>query len=70
MRDLSKPGRNAGDFGPCAITIGNFDGVHVGHRDHAPRGGHGARGRLESRRTDIRSASREIGCAGERARAC
>lgn len=20
------------DFGPCAITIGNFDGVHVGHR--------------------------------------
>ncbi|HTW63635.1 MAG TPA: bifunctional riboflavin kinase/FAD synthetase [Bryobacteraceae bacterium] len=21
-----------GDFGPCAITIGNFDGVHAGHR--------------------------------------
>jgi riboflavin kinase/FMN adenylyltransferase len=21
-----------GDFGPCAITIGNFDGVHVGHQ--------------------------------------
>src|SRR5258708_28479025 len=21
-----------GDFGPCAITIGNFDGVHNGHR--------------------------------------
>jgi len=21
-----------GDFGPCAITIGNFDGVHSGHR--------------------------------------
>jgi riboflavin kinase / FMN adenylyltransferase len=20
------------DFGPCAMTIGNFDGVHVGHR--------------------------------------
>src|ERR1700691_4173277 len=20
------------DFGPCAITIGNFDGVHGGHR--------------------------------------
>ncbi|MGA2215836.1 MAG: bifunctional riboflavin kinase/FAD synthetase [Bryobacteraceae bacterium] len=20
------------DFGPCAITIGNFDGVHLGHR--------------------------------------
>jgi len=21
------------DFGPCAISIGNFDGVHVGHRE-------------------------------------
>jgi riboflavin kinase/FMN adenylyltransferase len=21
------------DFGPCALTIGNFDGVHVGHRE-------------------------------------
>lgn len=21
------------DFGPCAITIGNFDGVHCGHRE-------------------------------------
>lgn len=21
------------DFGPCAITIGNFDGVHAGHRE-------------------------------------
>jgi riboflavin kinase/FMN adenylyltransferase len=21
------------DFGPCAITIGNFDGVHIGHRE-------------------------------------
>jgi riboflavin kinase/FMN adenylyltransferase len=20
------------DFGPCAITIGNFDGVHIGHQ--------------------------------------
>ena len=20
------------DFGPSAVTIGNFDGVHVGHR--------------------------------------
>ena len=20
------------DFGPCAITIGNFDGLHIGHR--------------------------------------
>jgi riboflavin kinase/FMN adenylyltransferase len=22
----------AGAFGPCAVTIGNFDGVHLGHR--------------------------------------
>lgn len=22
-----------GDFGPCAITIGNFDGVHIGHQE-------------------------------------
>lgn len=22
----------AADFGPCALTIGNFDGVHLGHR--------------------------------------
>ena len=21
------------DFGPCAITLGNFDGVHLGHRE-------------------------------------
>jgi len=21
------------DFGPCAITIGNFDGVHLGHQE-------------------------------------
>ena len=21
------------DFGPCALTIGNFDGVHRGHRE-------------------------------------
>lgn len=21
-----------GDFGPCALTIGNFDGAHIGHR--------------------------------------
>ncbi|MGH9614416.1 MAG: bifunctional riboflavin kinase/FAD synthetase, partial [Bryobacteraceae bacterium] len=20
------------DFGPCAVTIGNFDGVHAAHR--------------------------------------
>jgi riboflavin kinase / FMN adenylyltransferase len=22
-----------GDFGPCAITVGNFDGVHLGHHE-------------------------------------
>ncbi len=22
-----------GDFGPCVITIGNFDGAHIGHRE-------------------------------------
>ncbi|MGB9605031.1 MAG: adenylyltransferase/cytidyltransferase family protein, partial [Bryobacteraceae bacterium] len=22
----------AAGFGPCALTIGNFDGVHAGHR--------------------------------------
>ena len=22
-----------GDFGPCALTIGNFDGVHIGHQE-------------------------------------
>ncbi len=21
------------DFGPCAVTVGNFDGVHLGHRE-------------------------------------
>jgi FAD synthase len=21
-----------GRFGPCALAIGNFDGVHIGHR--------------------------------------
>jgi riboflavin kinase/FMN adenylyltransferase len=25
-------GELPGDFGPCAITIGNFDGVHIGHQ--------------------------------------
>lgn len=23
----------AGHFGPCALTIGNFDGVHIGHQE-------------------------------------
>jgi len=29
FRSLSEVPR---DFGPCAVTIGNFDGVHVGHQ--------------------------------------
>jgi riboflavin kinase/FMN adenylyltransferase len=29
-RSLSEVGA---DFGPCALTIGNFDGLHEGHRD-------------------------------------
>ena len=29
-RGLSEVGK---DFGPCALTIGNFDGLHAGHRD-------------------------------------
>jgi len=30
FRDLAEVPR---DFGPCALTIGNFDGVHAGHRE-------------------------------------
>ena len=30
FRSLSEVPR---DFGPCATTIGNFDGVHVGHQE-------------------------------------
>ena len=30
--DLPQPGRGPADFGPTALTIGNFDGVHFGHR--------------------------------------
>jgi riboflavin kinase/FMN adenylyltransferase len=30
FRSLSEVGD---DFGPCALTIGNFDGLHAGHRD-------------------------------------
>ena len=36
MKDRGMIYRNlaetSGDFGPCAITIGNFDGVHRGHK--------------------------------------
>ena len=56
------------DFGPCAITIGNFDGVHCGHRaDIAARDGAGARRRLEIGRAHFRSASRQAGGASQRA---
>lgn len=32
MRIYRSLGSVAEDFGPCAVTIGNFDGVHMGHR--------------------------------------
>jgi riboflavin kinase/FMN adenylyltransferase len=31
------------DFGPCALTIGNFDGVHMGHRELIRRVVHATR---------------------------
>ncbi len=31
------------DFGPCALTVGNFDGVHAGHRELFSRVVHSAR---------------------------
>ena len=38
MRVFRSHGGVPADFGPSAITIGNFDGVHFGHRriPHAP----------------------------------
>jgi len=33
MRIFHKPAEVPADFGPSAVTIGNFDGVHVGHRE-------------------------------------
>ncbi len=32
MRIYRGIGELPADFGPCALTIGNFDGVHMGHR--------------------------------------
>jgi riboflavin kinase/FMN adenylyltransferase len=33
MRIFRSPSEVPTDFGPCAVTIGNFDGVHIGHRE-------------------------------------
>jgi riboflavin kinase/FMN adenylyltransferase len=32
MRIFRNPGEIPGDFGPTVVSIGNFDGVHVGHQ--------------------------------------
>ncbi|MEI9976329.1 MAG: hypothetical protein WDO73_32325 [Ignavibacteriota bacterium] len=32
MRQFRSLDELPADFGPCALTIGNFDGVHFGHR--------------------------------------
>ncbi len=56
------------DFGPCAITIGNFDGVHLGaSRDRQAGGGDRAGRGLARGGDDVRSASHQAGCAGARA---
>jgi riboflavin kinase / FMN adenylyltransferase len=33
MKVYRSPAEVPGDFGPSAVTIGNFDGVHIGHRE-------------------------------------
>ena len=33
MKVYHSPAEVPGDFGPSAVTIGNFDGVHIGHRE-------------------------------------
>ena len=32
MRVFRNPGEIPKDFGPTVVSIGNFDGVHVGHQ--------------------------------------
>src|SRR5580704_16099810 len=33
MKVYHSPIEVPGDFGPSVVTIGNFDGVHIGHRE-------------------------------------
>src|SRR5579863_5183917 len=33
MKAFRSPAEVPGDFGPSVVTIGNFDGVHAGHRE-------------------------------------
>ena len=70
MRIFRSPAEVPANFGPSVVTIGNFDGVHVGHRQIMRRVvASGARKRLHSDRPDFRSASRARAGAGPRTEA-
>ncbi len=55
-------------FGPCAVTIGNFDGVHIGHQALLEQTAtYASAGGPRAWRSDIRSASGGNRRAGARA---